>query len=157
MVWSHKSGVELSGSDVTVEQLWKVWSNIPLMATYDPDVHRSRTDKGVSPAPGVPIYITLKSDPNKENMCMITKWQPPVDGDNITSVALHYDLKVPLGLLSFQYNANLDKVQNLVTLTVGTEVSGLFGPVYAGLFKNTIINGCEHMVKSVPKLASSID
>lgn len=184
MVWLYRSEVKLNRSDVTIEQLWKVWSNISLMGQYDPDVLkarlatigelRSRLETTVAAANnfadtasvggvGVPIYITLKSNPSKENTCVITKWQPPCRGQDTTddistsdSVALHYDLHVPLGVLSFQYGASLDTIQNTVTVTVGTEISGLFGPMYAGLFKGMIIHGCDHMIVSVPELAKSI-
>ena len=151
MPWSFCSVDKLSKSRISLRDLWQVWSNISLMAQYDKDVAEAHLEEGANPAVGVPLYITMMNNSSPKK-CTITEWKPP-NGEDSRSVGLKFEYCVPLGKLEFQYSANFDSDNDLLTVSVGTEITGLLGPLYASLFTDNIKEGCNHMVKSVPELA----
>lgn len=151
MGWSYCSRVSLNAKTVTLRQLWAIWGDVAMMSKYDPDVINARLETDKQPGVGDSLYITLKNDPTNEHKCELCMWKEPTEQD---CIGLHFNLCLPLGKLTFKYDAVLASDCATIDVTIATVVSGFLSPLYTLVFRSSIQHGCEHMIKSVPELAA---
>lgn len=159
MTWKYTAVFVANAADkLTLEHFWNILSDIKLMEKYDHDCYRARMDDGVEPKEGETVFITMHNNKTTENPCKITKWKAPsVDEVGVSSsTGIHLNFAVPLGLLSFEYDAVLDHQTKVVTLHVTTAVSGFLGGLYSLMFRSMIVSGCDHMAASIPAMAKEL-